>query len=126
MVTALAIAVLFVAAAHLVYVYGGYAFVLKALARLRGVGDRAERSWTPQDPPPTVTIYIGAKDEEDIILARLENAIDTTYPTDMIEIIVIADGCSDRTAEIAKQFSADHLHIRFRFCLLYTSDAADE
>ncbi len=110
----LAMMVLVGSMAHLIYVYGGYAYALKALAKLRGVSERAERSWTPHTELPTMTIYIGAKDEADIIEARLKNVVDTKYPVERLEVIVIADGCTDNTADIARQFAADRPELRFR------------
>lgn len=107
-------AILVWSCAHLVYVYGGYAAVLKVLARLRGLSDQAERVWPVAKELPTMTIYIGAKDEADIIEDRLRNVIDTKYPIERLEVIVIADGCVDDTAAIAQSFADRRPELRFR------------
>ncbi len=112
--TAIAAGLLVWSAAHLVYVYGGYASVLKALAGARGLADRAERVWPPSLELPTMTVYIGAKDEADIIETRLLNVVDTKYPIDRLEVIVVADGCVDDTASIARSFAEDRPELRFQ------------
>jgi len=107
--------------AHLLYVYGGYVQVLKLVAKMRGRSDRADRDWPTPSEWPTMTIYIGAKDEADIIEARLENCIDTTYPLNRLEIIVVADGCADDTEAISRRFAAAHPDLRCRIVVHETS-----
>lgn len=101
-------AVALVAGLHLVHAYGGYVWVLRAIAAVRGRSSMAERAWTASENPVAMTVYIGAKDEAEIIQDRLENVIDTSYPLGLLEIIVVADGCSDATAQIAYTFAAEH------------------
>src|SRR3990172_6838864 len=47
-------------------------------------------------------IVIPAHDEESLIREALESAKAIDYPSDKVEIIVIADNCTDRTAEIVR------------------------
>jgi cellulose synthase/poly-beta-1,6-N-acetylglucosamine synthase-like glycosyltransferase len=50
-------------------------------------------------------MIIAAYNEELVIAERIRNAFSLDYPRDLLEIIVAADGSSDRTVEIAGQFS---------------------
>ena len=91
--------------------YAGYPVVLAgwgALHDLRGAlrffsggPDRRERS----DPAewPRVTIVIAAFDEEACIRQKVENCLALEYPPDRLEIVVGCDGCTDRTAAVARE-----------------------
>jgi len=52
----------------------------------------------------TLSILIPAYNEEATIAQTIESIQNTNYPKDKIEIIVLDDGSTDKTAEIAKQF----------------------
>src|SRR5580765_54245 len=58
-------------------------------------------------PPPKFSVVIPARDEERLIGACLESiqAAAASYP-EQLEIIVVLNRCSDRTAEIAHAFGA--------------------
>jgi cellulose synthase/poly-beta-1,6-N-acetylglucosamine synthase-like glycosyltransferase len=51
-----------------------------------------------------VTVVLAAKNEEINIKARIENLLEQEYPREMLEIVVVSDGSTDRTVEVAKQF----------------------
>lgn len=57
-------------------------------------------SLVPQYPAPPVTVLVPACNEEACILSTLQGLLDCGYPD--LEIIVIDDGSSDRTAEILR------------------------
>lgn len=52
---------------------------------------------------PTVSIIIPAKNEEDAIQNTIIHALDSDYPPDKLEVIVIDDGSTDKTAENISQ-----------------------
>jgi cellulose synthase/poly-beta-1,6-N-acetylglucosamine synthase-like glycosyltransferase len=106
MVTVLALALGLVA-----FSYVGYPIVLAgwgALHDLRGAlrffsggPDRRERG----DPVewPRVTVVIAAFDEASCIRERVENCLALDYPPDRLDVVVGCDGCTDRTAAIARE-----------------------
>lgn len=53
---------------------------------------------------PRVTAVIPAHNEEGHIRRKLENILDSDYPPDLLEVIVVDDGSTDRTAEIVRGF----------------------
>jgi cellulose synthase/poly-beta-1,6-N-acetylglucosamine synthase-like glycosyltransferase len=80
------------------YVYVGYPLIVALLARLRR---------PPEENPaiaPQVSILIAAYNEQDIIAAKLENALALDYPHECVQIMVAVDGSDDRTAEIVQSF----------------------
>lgn len=80
----------------LVYVQVGYPVLVVAAARLR----------RPALPLPTglpsVTVIIAAWDEEQAIGDKLGNTLSADYPPHLLQVVVAADGSTDRTAEVAR------------------------
>jgi cellulose synthase/poly-beta-1,6-N-acetylglucosamine synthase-like glycosyltransferase len=87
-------------AAALFYTYAGYPLLLALISTLRP--QRVRRGTLE----PTVTLIITAYNEERALPAKLENSLALDYPRELTEIIVASDCSSDRTDEIARDFSA--------------------
>lgn len=83
-------------AATILYTFFGYPAILAAWARLRPRPVRASRAHTP-----SVSLVIAAYNEEEVIAAKIANSFALDYPHELLEVIVAADGSSDRTAEVA-------------------------
>ncbi len=62
-----------------------------------------------KDMKPLVSILIPAYNAENWIASTIKSAVDQTWPNK--EIIVIDDGSTDKTAEIARRFSAKNVKI---------------
>lgn len=64
------------------------------------------------DPPlkrfPKVSIIVPAWNEEKTIARTIQTLINLDYPKDKIEIIIVNDGSTDRTAAVVKQFIAKY------------------
>ena len=99
---AVAEVVFWVAAGLLVYTHVGYPLVLALAARRRRAtpARRARRA-------PAVSLIVAAHDEEEVIAAKVANALALDYPRELLELIVASDGCADRTAELARGAGAD-------------------
>lgn len=92
--------------------YAGYPLVLvlwdglrEARTGLRFVAGGSDRR--AARPPagfewPRVTIAFAAHDEEAVIGDKLRNLLALEYPADRLEILIGCDGCTDRTAELAR------------------------
>jgi cellulose synthase/poly-beta-1,6-N-acetylglucosamine synthase-like glycosyltransferase len=57
------------------------------------------------DVLPTVALVIAAHNEEDVIEAKLENALALDYPREQLRIIVASDASNDRTDELVRAFA---------------------
>src|SRR5258708_30446270 len=72
----------------------------------------ATRSRAPRGPgclPGERTrfaILVPAHDEEELLPALLRSVADLDYPPERREVVVVADNCSDRTAQIARAAGA--------------------
>ncbi|MBI5118779.1 glycosyltransferase [Candidatus Poribacteria bacterium] len=54
---------------------------------------------------PPITVIIPAYNEEKHIQRKLENILESDYPKELLEVIVVDDGSTDRTAEVAHLFA---------------------
>jgi cellulose synthase/poly-beta-1,6-N-acetylglucosamine synthase-like glycosyltransferase len=57
--------------------------------------------------PRALSLIIAAHDEQGVIEQRVRNALALDYPRERLEVIVACDGCTDRTAELARAAGAD-------------------
>ncbi|MGV8044259.1 glycosyltransferase [Mycobacterium kansasii] len=57
------------------------------------------------------SIIIPAHNEEKYIAATLEHAANLSYPTGSFEVIVVENGSSDRTFDVAKRFEGGNIRI---------------
>ncbi len=55
----------------------------------------------------SVSLIIPAYDEQEVIAAKVANALALEYPRELLEVIVASDGSSDATAERARAAGAD-------------------
>jgi biofilm PGA synthesis N-glycosyltransferase PgaC len=87
----------------IIYTFIGYGFLLFILVRLKRIFRKAY-VLPPDGELPSVTILVAAYNEEDIISEKIENTFALDYPKEKIQLIVITDGSTDRTAEKAGHY----------------------
>jgi cellulose synthase/poly-beta-1,6-N-acetylglucosamine synthase-like glycosyltransferase len=98
----------------------GYALALALLARVLPAAPEVPRaaSWrsparggahhqSGADLPPSLSLIVAAHDEQAVIGAKVQNALALDYPRERLEVIVACDGCSDATAQRAREGGAD-------------------
>ena len=56
-----------------------------------------------------VSVVIAVYNEERHIAGRLDNCLSLDYPADQLDVIVVSDGSTDRTCEIAGRFSRERV-----------------
>jgi len=85
------------------YVYVGYPLGLHLWRRLwpRPLAIRGAAAETPG-----VSIVIAVRNEASRLAARLDNLLDLDYPPDARQIIVVSDGSTDDSLEVAAQYGA--------------------
>jgi cellulose synthase/poly-beta-1,6-N-acetylglucosamine synthase-like glycosyltransferase len=103
----------------IVYTHLGYPLTLQALLQLRrsdiadcdfdhAIGGAKSQSATDGDEGmPVVSLIVAAYDEEEVIGAKVANALALDYPRERLELIVASDGSSDATADRARAAGAD-------------------
>ena len=90
------------------WVFDGYARLLAIGAWFRPAG--ASPGGTGSKP--TVAVLLTVHDEQETIAARLENLVETSYPNDLLEIVVVSDRSTDATDEIVRDLARKHPVIR--------------
>jgi len=88
--------VFWIAVGFIGYVYAGYPLLITAIA-----ATRRRPTWRPA-PLPKVTLIIAAYNEEAEIGAKLDAVQGLDYPAELLQVIVAADGSTDRSAEIVR------------------------
>lgn len=116
MPTALQI-VFWVSAGLILWTQAGYAIALWLLdralrpGRADGQGERPGRRGGAQARPeqalPSVSLIVAAHDEQEVIAAKVANALSLDYPRERLEVVVACDGCEDETASAARDAGAD-------------------
>jgi cellulose synthase/poly-beta-1,6-N-acetylglucosamine synthase-like glycosyltransferase len=86
------------------HVFGAYAVTLVVLAALR------TRSKSPEadgsQPRSRIAVIVVAHDEERVILDSVTSLLSQRYPPDSFAVHVVADNCTDRTADLARSAGA--------------------
>jgi glycosyltransferase involved in cell wall biosynthesis len=110
--------------ALIVWTQLGYAAALAAAALVlptarSGPRERSRRSRSKSSPRdahgdatpaaalPALSLILAAHDEQTVIAERVANALTLDYPRELLEVIVACDGCTDATAERAREAGAD-------------------
>lgn len=101
--TTIAAILFWLSSSLLVYTHLGYPLSLRLLVQLKG--DSAEAG--PAAGAPSVSLIIPAYDEEEVIAAKVANALALDYPRERLQVIVASDGSGDATAERARAAGAD-------------------
>jgi cellulose synthase/poly-beta-1,6-N-acetylglucosamine synthase-like glycosyltransferase len=97
-------AIFWISAGLIFYTHLGYPLVLRALLSLRRHPTLRPRTW---EEPPRVSLIVAAFDEEDVIAAKVANALALDYPRERLQLIVASDGSTDETTERARAAGAD-------------------
>jgi cellulose synthase/poly-beta-1,6-N-acetylglucosamine synthase-like glycosyltransferase len=96
--------VFWLSAAAILYTHLGYPLALRALLATRRRPTLAPGTW---EELPRVSLIVAAYDEEEVIAAKVANALALDYPRERLELIVASDGSGDATAERARAAGAD-------------------
>ena len=114
--TTIALILFWLSASLLVYTHLGYPLALGILLRLQPDRHRFHLLGSYGDQKggndaasqlPTVSLIVPAYDEEDVVAAKVANALALDYPRDRLQVIVASDGSTDATAERARAAGAD-------------------
>ncbi len=101
---------LFVVAVTLIWFMLVYQSVLFFLGhryyRMTRTGGRPQPP-LPDASLPEISVMIPCHNEELVLARTLQALLALDYPSEKLEILVINDGSTDRTAEVAKPFTAD-------------------
>jgi cellulose synthase/poly-beta-1,6-N-acetylglucosamine synthase-like glycosyltransferase len=101
----MALTVFWICCALLVYSYALYPLLVGILAKRFGIPVAAD------DVLRRVTIIVTAYNEADCIRAKLDNLAGLEYPSNLIQILVVSDGSTDSTEEIAANYEVRPIQV---------------
>lgn len=87
------------------YLYAGYAALLWIRSRV------APRPIASGGREPSLSIVIPVHNEAEILEAKLANTFESDYPREKLEVLVVSDGSTDGTAEIAAGWSGSGVRL---------------
>lgn len=85
--------------AVVLYAYLGYGLAIAVVSRF------VNKPVVHSEHLPPVTLLIAAYNEEDVIAEKIENSLTLDYPSDRLEILVVADGSRDGTCEVVRRYA---------------------
>lgn len=85
------------------YNYIGYGILLWVLVRIKRMLVRTTPAPAPPYEPP-VTLVVAAYNEEDMIVAKIENTLALDYPAHKLQLLFITDGSTDATPDIIRRY----------------------
>ena len=81
------------------YVLAGYPLLLALLARL------APKPVRKRDHAATVSVVIAVRNGERWLARKLDSVLAQNYPKELLDVLVVSDGSTDRTEEIARGYA---------------------
>ncbi|HJP33160.1 MAG: glycosyltransferase family 2 protein [Candidatus Latescibacteria bacterium] len=90
--------VFWIAVGLILHTYLGYPFLLSLFT----IGRRQPKY--AQGEMPTVSLIVAAINEEAVLRDKLENSFALDYPVEKLQIIMVSDGSTDGTDDIARQY----------------------
>lgn len=85
------------------YTYLGYGILLYLLVKVKEFKNKKEKRGGCL-PSPSVTLFITAYNEEDIVGEKMLNTQQLDYPADKLEIVWVTDGSNDKTNELLEAY----------------------
>ena len=99
----MAVSLVLLPVATLIYSYAGYPAILWLLARLKPLPLSSEGS---QLTLPTVTVVLPAYNEERQIAGAIDALLAQDYPANRLQILVVSDASTDQTDTIVGQYAS--------------------
>src|SRR5215210_721134 len=87
------------------YVLAGYPLALAVLSKI--FNRQIAKRWAPK----TVSIVVPVHNGEPWIRQKIESIADLDYPSDLIQVLFVNDGSTDRTAEVIRDAARPGLEV---------------
>ena len=88
------------------YPYIIYPLLLIAWSKIVG------KIWKQEYITPRVSLIVSVFNEEEVILEKIQNALSLDYPKELLEIIIVSDGSTDRTNQIVSSIQDSRVVLR--------------
>jgi len=88
------------------FVYAGFPLLLWILSRFVSFRPKSDPNYTPK-----LSVLIVAHNEQDKIVAKIDNVLALDWPADKLEVIVCSDGSTDRTNELVRAYGDERVKL---------------
>ena len=82
------------------YTYIGYGIVLYMLVKIKEAFKKPIPFELQENTLPTVSLFITAFNEEDVVDEKMHNSLSLDYPRNLLKIVWVTDGSNDQTNSI--------------------------
>ena len=86
------------------YTYIGYGILLYLLVRIKECFISRKEADPGNGELPSVTLFVAAYNEEDVVDEKMRNSLDLDYPEEKLKFVWITDGSNDSTNEKLKAY----------------------
>lgn len=93
--------------ALIAYTYFGYPLLISLLPSRK----EEVRSQTQTNPLPLITLLIAAYNEKNVIEEKIQNSLQSDYPQECLQLLVVTDGSDDGTPDAVKKFAAQGVEL---------------
>ncbi len=87
-----------------IYTFIGYGAILLILIKIKKYFIKKSKIDSNNNNLPTCSILIAAYNEEAFISQKILNTLSLSYPPELLKIFIVADGSTDQTTEIIKNY----------------------
>jgi len=101
----MALLVFWISAAAIIYTYAGYPLIIWLAARIR------PRAVKKADITPFVSVVVACHNEAANIGSKISNLLESDYPPERLEIVVVSDGSTDLTRAVVEAHASDRLRL---------------
>ncbi|MEG1371572.1 MAG: glycosyltransferase family 2 protein [Mucinivorans sp.] len=95
--------IFWIAAFVVFYTYIGYGILLYVMVRIKEFIKKPHAKILPEELP-AVTLLIAAYNEQDVVAAKMANNLALDYPPELLKIVWVTDGSTDRTNELLSAY----------------------
>jgi biofilm PGA synthesis N-glycosyltransferase PgaC len=88
------------------YSYLGYGLLIWIILKAKSLLSKKQSQSFNEGYEPEITMVIATYNEELFLEKKIENCFELDYPKDKLKLIFVADGSTDKSAEIIKQHSS--------------------
>ncbi len=94
--------------AGFVWAFVGYPAAMILLARLK----KDEPAAPPREASPPVSVVLAVRNEAERLPARVENLLESDYEPDDLEVVIVCNGCTDGSEEVAHALADANARVR--------------
>ena len=92
-----------------IFPYVIYPLVLR-FNRARNAGDSTARPG--DDDVPSITIIVSARNEESVIVDKINNALSLDYPSHRLDVLVVSDASTDKTDKLVAEIAENSPQVK--------------